>query len=163
MMTLDEIKQARINPEVAREAYEHASQRLSDVLSIKEGFEQKAATLFGSYVTVALALFGAGGITEHRVAFGLAGAFYVAGAVLFAFALRDVPYGVRASDPELWLVKGVIDGGGEALPTMLAYLVFHHQKRITTSQQANGSKATLIRIALTLGLIGPIALLVTFV
>lgn len=162
MMTLEELRKSQINPDVAREAYEQASQRLGDVIAIKDAFEQKASGLFSSYVTVAIALFSAGGLTGHASTFGVAGAFYVAGAGLFAWALRDAAYGVRASDPELWLTKGVIDGNERALPSMLAYIAFHHQKRITTSQHANGRKATLIRLGVMLGLLGPVALLLAF-
>jgi len=162
-MTLEDLRRSQINPDVAREAYEHASMRLGDVIAIKDAFEQKASTLFSSYVTVALALFAAGGLTGEKIAFTVTGAVYLVGAACFGLALWDARYGVRASDPEMWLTKGVIDGDDHALPAMLAYIAFHHQKRITTSQHANDLKAWLIRAGLFVGLLGPLALAVAFV
>ena len=61
MLSLEQLKQSKINPLVAREAYLQAEKRLSDVLDTKKSVEQKASNLFSAYVTVALALFGIGG------------------------------------------------------------------------------------------------------
>jgi hypothetical protein len=60
MMTLAELQNAEINPLIAREAYDHAAKRLADALDTKKAFEQKAFTLFGGYLTISLALLGAG-------------------------------------------------------------------------------------------------------
>jgi hypothetical protein len=58
MLTLEELGQASISAEIAREAYNHASERLADVLDTKKVFEQKAQAFFAGYITLALALFG---------------------------------------------------------------------------------------------------------
>lgn len=170
MMTLNEIREAKINPLVAREAYEHASQRLSDTLETKKSFEQKAFTLFSGYITASTALFGIGGVllkdpaTRHYVLpFISAGFVLVLGAMFFVWALRDRHYGALASDPDMWLNRGTIDGDDSVVPLMLAYITFYHKERISTSTVENDGKAKKIRIGIYLGLTAPFVLFGMFV
>jgi hypothetical protein len=148
MMTLEEIRSSQINPNVAREAYNQADKRLTDVLETKKSFEQKAFTLFGVYVTAATALFGVGGAILKdnywnylSTPFFWTAGMFVAGAIFFILALMDKTYGALASDPEMWLNKGTIDGEDGMVSLMLAYITYYHKQRIQKSTEANYSKA----------------------
>lgn len=163
MMTLEEIRQATINPEVAREAHAQAQKRLEDALVTKASHEQKAFALLAAYITVALGLFSVFGIAaaiDRAVnhAFLVVGALYVFGAVLCGFALWPLTYGVPGSDPSAWLRRGVIDGGENALSANLAYETFFHSERIQSSAQANRRKARFIRVGIAVGTGAPILL-----
>ena len=165
-MTLEEIRYSKINPLVSREAYDQASKRLADALDTKKAFEQKAFILFNAYIALSLALFGVGG-TIYRGAmetmpawpFLVAGSMLLFGAALFVWALLDKGYGSLASDPDMWLNKGTIDGDDGVVPLMLAYITFYHKDRITRSMDANDLKARLIRFGIFFGLAAPIPLL----
>lgn len=165
-MTLEEIQYSKINPLVSREAYDQASKRLADALDTKKAFEQKAFILFNAYIALSLALFGVGG-TIYRGAmetmpawpFLVAGSMLLFGSALFVWALLDKGYGSLASDPDMWLNKGTIDGEDGVVPLMLAYITFYHKDRITKSMEANDLKARLIRFGIFFGLAAPIPLL----
>jgi len=164
-MTLEEIRAGKINPLVAKEAYDQASKRLEDVLDTKKAFEQKAFILFNAYVTFALAVFGAGGMLLRAIdatlpawPFLLSGLAFVVGATLFVLALLDQGYGSLASDPEMWLNKGTIDGEDSVLPLMLAYITYYHTDRIRKSIEANNRKARLIRYGIYAGVAAPVVL-----
>ncbi len=170
MMTLAQLQAANVNPVIAREAYEHADKRLADTLATKLVFEQKAFTLFAGYLTISLALFGAGGavygsaqVQHLAVPFWATGLAYVAGAVLFALALIDQDYGALASHPDMWLNAGTIDGPDTVLPTMLAYITFYPQGRIDTSVASNREKARRIKAGIYAGIIGPVLFMVLVV
>ena len=131
MLSLHELKLAQINPLVAREAHLQTEKRLADVLEVKKSVEQKATTLFSTYVTISLALFGIGGaifkdqgFDEKTWPFFIAGLLFVIGAFVFMLAIRDEEYGFLGSGPDMWLNRGTIDGSDNALDAMLAYLVF---------------------------------------
>lgn len=170
MMTLEEIHVSKINPIIAKEAYDQASKRLADVLDTKKMFEQKAFILFNAYTALALALMSAAGVILKTEAlripfwpFLLSGLIFVAGASLFAMALLDRKYGALASDPDMWLNKGTIDGDDSVLPLMLAYLTFYHKERIKQGIESNTHKAELIRYGIFVGLAAPLALAAGFV
>ena len=165
MMTLDEIRTAEINPQIAREAYSQASMRLGDILETKKSYEQKAFTLFSGYLTVTLALFGVGGtIFSHDgpnqtvLAFAVAGIIFAIGAMCLVVALLDADYGAVASDPDMWLRKDTIDGPDSRLGLMLAYITFYHQERIDMSVESNLNKARWIRRAIFCGIAAPVSL-----
>ena len=164
MLTLAELQAAAINPAVAREAYIQADRHLSDLLDVKKSFEQKAATLLGAYVTLAVALFGIGGAIFRDSGIGPkdwpffgAGAAFIAGAWFFVAALKTGRYAAVGSTPEMWLNHGTIDGGENALPAMLAYVTFHHSERIRLSEASNERKAKFISAGI---MAGPIAALI---
>lgn len=166
MLTLEEIQSSKINITIAREAYEQADKRLADILETKKAFEQKAFILFNAYIALALALFGAAGVIYRDPTislifwpFLLAGSLLIVGAGCFVWALLDAGYGSLASDPDMWLNKGTIDGDDAVLGYMLAYIAYHHKHRITKSTTQNESKALLIRIGIYIGLVTPLALL----
>ncbi len=166
MMTLEEIRNSKINPLVSREAYEQASKRLEDALDTKKAFEQKAFILFNAYIALSLALFGFGGAifrsdtaTLHAWPFLVAGSMLLVGAALFVWALLDKGYGSLASDPDMWLNKDTIDGDDSVVPLMLAYITFYHKSRIAQSMKANNRKALFIRCGIFLGLAAPVPLL----
>lgn len=168
MLSLEEMKGVKINPDVAREAYEQAEKRLADALQTKSAFEQKAFTLFGGYTTVSFALVGVAGsmfeddgLTRVALALGLSGIVLIVGALLLVLALRDRTYGALGSNPDMWLRRDTIDGVDGTLPLMLAYITFHHQKRIKESIKSNNSMAALIRWAIYAGLSAPIVAAVT--
>ena len=117
------------NLDIAREAFDQASKRLADMLDTKKAFEQKAFTLFSGYLTLSIALFGVAATLykDHGLSFTVVSVVIVeltliAGAVCFVFALMDEKYGAVASDPNMWLNKGTIDGDETVLPRMLAYV-----------------------------------------
>jgi hypothetical protein len=163
MMTLNEIEKSQVNLEVAREAFDQASKRLADMLDTKKAFEQKAFTLFSGYLTLSIALFGVAaaiykdhGLSSTVISFMLVELTLIAGAVCFVFALMDEKYGAIASDPNMWLNKGTIDGDDTVLPRMLAYITYYHQERIDISIESNNAKATHIRRGILLGVATPI-------
>jgi hypothetical protein len=98
MMTLAELQASKINPGVAREAYEQSSKRLEDALATKAGHEQKAFALLGGFVVIALALFsaGAGILSDDKVPVVLARPFVVAG-VVYVFGASMLLWGSRIS------------------------------------------------------------------
>src|SRR5882724_2742717 len=165
MMTLEEIRQSKLNAVVVREAHDQAAKRLGDILDTKKMYEQKAFTLFNGYLTLSLALFGIGGaiykdqgLTHLVVPFWVAGALFVAGAICFVSALIDVKYGALASSPDIWLNKGTIDSDDSMLSLMLAYITYYHQERIDVSTASNEKKAHQIRRGIFLGVIAPFVL-----
>jgi hypothetical protein len=170
MMTLEQLQDANINPSVVREAYDQAAKRLADALDTKKAFEQKAFTLLGGYLTISLALFGAGGAVHEStrmqhlfVPFFVTGVLFVLGTVCFLLALKDDVYGALASHPDMWLNAGTIDGPDTVLPTMLAYITFYHRERIDTSVAKNNSKAQWIRWGIYLGIAAPVIFMILVV
>jgi hypothetical protein len=150
---------------VAREAYDHASKRLGDTLDTKKSFEQKAFTLFSGYMTASIALFGVSGVllketsTHYYVLpFAISGFVLALGAIFFVLALMDKSYGALASDPDMWLNRGTIDGDDSVVPLMLAYITFYHKDRIYKSMIENNSKALKIRIGIYFGISAPFVL-----
>jgi hypothetical protein len=164
MLTLAELQASSINPDVAREAYVQADRHLSDLLDVKKSFEQKAATLLGAYITIAVALFGIGGAIFKDAGIGPkdwpffgAGIAFIVGAWFFVAALKSGEYAAVGSTPEMWLNRGTIDGGDSALSAMLAYVTFHHSARIRLCETSNERKARLIGAGIAAG---PIAALI---
>ena len=158
MLTLAELQTLKINAEVAREAYVQADRHLADVLDVKKSFEQKAATLLGAYITISVALFGIGGAIFKDAGIGPkvwpffgAGITFIVGAWFFVAALKTSGYAAVGSTPEMWLNRGTIDGGENALPAMLAYVPFHHSERIRLSQQSNERKGNYITVGIVSG------------
>jgi hypothetical protein len=169
MLTLEELQQSRINPDVAREAYIQVDRHLNDILEVRKSFEQKAATLLGAYITVSVALFGIGGAIFKDVGmapkvwpFFAAGLIFIAGASCFIFALKAGSYAGIGSTPEMWLNRGTIDGGENALPAMLAYITYHHHSRIALSLKSNRKKARWISAGIYLGPIAPLVFMAIF-
>jgi hypothetical protein len=167
MLTLAELQESTINPDVAREAYIQVDRHLSDLLDVKKSFEQKAATLLGAYVTLSVALFGIGGAIFKDAGVGPkvwpffgAGAAFVVGAWFFVAALKTGRYAAVGSTPEMWLNRGTIDGGENALPAMLAYITFHHSERIRLSEDSNERKARFISAGIVSGPIAALAFLI---
>jgi hypothetical protein len=56
----------------------------------------------------------------------------------------------------MWLNRGTIDGGDNAVAAMLAYITFHHRERIAISVRGNELKARWIDIGIFLGPVAPI-------
>jgi hypothetical protein len=166
MMTADELHAARINAAVADAALEQSMRRLDDVLAIKASFENKALALFGGYISVALALFGAAGYSQEKgmtslfAALAMSGVVFVIGGTFLLVALKVDDYGVTGSDPAMWLVPGVIDGGDRAVRDMKAYLAYYHANRIAISVESNDRKAEFLRYAVWAGLAAPIVLVI---
>lgn len=166
MMTLEEIQKAKINPSVAREAYEQVSARLNDLLDTKKTFEQKAFTLLSGYLTVSLALFGVAGalyrdeeLAALMCPFAVAGGLLVLGAICFVVALKETQYGALASAPDMWLNSGTIDGDDSTVPLMLAYITYFHDNRISVSTRSNARKANWISCGIYIGIAAPFVLI----
>lgn len=162
MMTSEELRDASINLEVAREVCIQATRRLEDLLSIAATFERRAFTLISAYLPTATALFGFSMASKSD--WLRAGALFVAGALLvggiwkFAMAVKDDRYGTLGSNPNLWIERGYIDGGEIALRHMLAHIARDYQNRIDVSRAANDRKARNISIGIYLGLASVIVL-----
>lgn len=174
MLSLEEIRSSQVEPAVVQEAYQQAVQRLADALDTKKAFEQKASTLFTGYITIALALFSVGGaligkngVENLTVSFWVTGALFGVGAFWFVTALRDREYGALGSEPNMWLVRGVIDGDDTTLPYMLAYLTYYYQERIDKSAASNDTMRRRIRSGVYFGfaalLAPPIVLSLPFI
>jgi len=162
VLTLNELQALTINASVAREAYAHVDRHLVDLLDIRKSFEQKAATLMGAYVTLSVALFGIGGalfkdggVIERVYPFFGAGCVFIIGAGCFIVALKTGTYAAVGSTPEMWLNRGTIDGGDNAVSAMLAYIVFHHSERIKLCARSNESKARWIDLGIYVGPVAP--------
>ena len=80
--------------------------------------------------------------------------------MVFVAALKTGRYAAVGSTPEMWLNRGTIDGGDNALPAMFAYVTFHHSERIRLSEQSNERKARYISAGI---ISGPVAALVFLV
>ncbi len=159
MMTLEEIGNANINLEVAREAYAQTEKRLEDTLATKASHEQKAFTLMAAYTSLAIALFAASGLLAVNAAHALTPAFCVSG-LLYAIgsavsfgALWEQTYGALGSAPCIWLRPSVIDGDSKALPANLAYVAFFHQARIDAGVASNRYKAKIVCAVIAIGIL----------
>ena len=166
----DDLRQMKINENVAREAYDQAGKLLSDVLDAKKVFEQKAFTLFSAYITISLAFLGYGGAIYKDHGFGLealpfimTGVTFAVGAYFFVAALRPDDCGAMGSIPDLWLRRGIIDGDDSALASMMAYITHYHQGRIDKSIANNVKKARLINCGMYIGFAAPVVLIMAFV
>jgi hypothetical protein len=170
MMTIEEIQAANINLDMAREALAQADKRLVDTLATKDALERKAGSLFGGYVTGALALFGVGAtqlrdgatLTPITFCFLSSGALLLLGLALLAIVFFTREYGATGSTPCMWLRQGTIDAkdSASALPHMLAYICFYHDERIKRSERANLTKVELLQWAIVLGVAAPVPLLI---
>jgi hypothetical protein len=161
MLTLEDLEHATVHGETAKEALTQAERRLAELLETKKAVEQKATTLVAAYVTLSVALVGASaGIYRegHAVAkalpFTLSAATFVIGAVVLVAALRGRQYGNLGSTPDMWLVKGRIDGNDASLARMRAYLVHHYANRIAVSINSNEAKHRLLNAGMILGMVG---------
>jgi hypothetical protein len=170
MLSLKKLQSAKINADVAREAYTQVDRYLVDTLEVRKSFEQKAATLMGAFITISLALFGIGGTIFEKTGLGPTvwpffgtGMIFLAGAWCFICALKAGTYPAVGSRPEMWLTKGVIDGRRDAVPKMLAYLTHYHDKRIDLSIKGNGLKAKWIDRGIYFGAAGPLVFVALFI
>lgn len=167
MLTKEEIGSLAVNLEVAREAHKDVEKRLIDVLDVRKTVEQKATTLFGFYITIALALFGVGGALLRETSLNLsawpfmaAGGVFVAGAVCFIWANWPMTYGFLGSNPSMWLVRGRVDGGPEALADMLAFLVHDQEIKIKVSWASNAQKVLALRCGMAAAPVGAAVLMI---
>jgi hypothetical protein len=167
MLTLDDLRSRTIDAETAREALEQSHRRLSDAIDTKKAYEQKASTFFSVYVAICLTLFGVAatlfkeeGLTLRVGAFLFVGVFFLVGALLFVDALWHREYGTLGSQPDFWLLDGVIDGDSHTLATMRAYLASYHFKRISISDRHNDLKRLRIAQGVLLGAFAPLLLVV---
>jgi hypothetical protein len=171
MMSISELSTAKVNPDIAREAFLQSSARLADLLDTKKSFEQKAFTLFSGYMTAVLAAFGVAaavykdyGFTTLSISFTVAGLALLAGEIFFVIALYDSKYGAAGSEPEMWLKHGVIDANNPStLPRMLAAITFHHGARIEASIESNDFKGRLIRRGIYCGVAMPVLFLIAVI
>jgi hypothetical protein len=62
----------------------------------------------------------------------------------------------------MWLNRGTIDGGDNALDAMLAYLAHHHANRIQISARSNRTKMWSVRVGMVLGILATISFAACF-
>jgi hypothetical protein len=163
MLTPSELQTVKINPLVAKEAFEQTEKRLEDIAEAR-----RITALFSAYVTITLALVGVGGAllknpsVLHLLPFFGAGFVFVIGACFFMFALKSKIYGAVGSVPGMWLERGIIDGGENALPAMHAYLTYYCDKRIEDGMKSNGSKVKWLNRGMWTGIAGAAAFFAIF-
>jgi hypothetical protein len=173
ILTLDDLYAANINEDVAKEAYAQVEKRLTDLLETKKSFETRAASMLTAFITLALALTGAGAsmFTSHLMDTApktLPWAFFVPALPLMwaAWTVLEVlipsHYGNLGTHPDIWLEQGVIDANYNAAPNMQAYMVHHMRVRIAVTEAANDRKAEDIRSATRWATAAPVLLGVGF-
>jgi hypothetical protein len=170
MLTLEELQSLTINADVAREAFVQSDRYLAHTLAVQSSYEQKAATLMSAYITISVALFGIGGaifkdsgVPAKIWPFFATGLVFILGASCFIVAIKVSKYAAAVgSTPEMWLRSGVIDGGENAVPAMLAYLTYYHSERIEISGRTNIQKARWIDAGIILGALAPLCFLLLF-
>jgi hypothetical protein len=170
MLTLEELRSSNVDFDIAKEALAQSEKRLGDALDAKKAVEQKATVLFGAYVTIMLALFGAGAALAkdaHLMApalpFFVTGTIFLIGALSFANVFKGAEYGNLGSEPSMWLQSGRIDGDKQAFARMLAYLAHHHANRISVSYASNDRKTASLHFGMVMGIVGGLVLLLTIV
>jgi hypothetical protein len=84
------------------------------------------------------------------------------GVLCFVVAIKSGKYAAVGSTPEMWLNQGTINGGDNAVAAMLAYITFHHSKRIEICDNGNKRKAGWIDAGIYLGPAAPVAFLILF-
>lgn len=161
MVEFDELKEYPADLELTMQVYETADKRLSDVLQTKSSIDQKALSLFGGYLVVALAMLAAAGttgvVTEPlRLGLLVGGLGFVAGASHFVWALTARDYGVAGTNPEVWLTPEVLSKGANAITTVLMEEAWRMQKRIKVSIASNNRGHDLIQRGIVLGLSAPV-------
>jgi hypothetical protein len=169
ILTLDDLYATPINPDVAKEAYAQVEKRLTDLLETKKNFETRAASMLTAFVTLALALSGAGAslFTSHLMDTAptlLPWAFFVPALPLMyaAWTLLEVlipsHYGNLGTSADIWLEQGVMDAADNVVPDMQAYMVHHMRQRIVITERANDAKAKDIRSATRWATAAPVLL-----
>lgn len=168
-VTLAQLQTLPINPTIAREAHDQGIARLEDLLVVKKNHEDKALSLFGHFVTIALALFGVGGylltnpvLNMPYLPFVVAGIVFVAGAVLLSTALLDDWYATVGSHPFIWLRSGTIDGDDSVHGRTLAYITWDLQFAHADCARSNGKKKARIRYGIAAGIVGVLTLPATY-
>jgi hypothetical protein len=166
MLTPESLRSVNVNFDIAKEALVQVEKRLGDALEAKKAVEQKATVLFGTYVTISLALFGFGGTLAKDINIAakvwpvfIAGMFFVIGAGAFASVFRSAEYGNLGSEPSMWLQPGRIDGDKGELARMIAYLTSYHAKRIQVSYDSNAGKSRSLSFGMIMGVVGALVLL----
>jgi hypothetical protein len=170
MLTIEQIKDIDVDLDVAREALNQSEKRLDDAFEAKKAVEQKATVLFGTYVTISLALFGfAATLVNANLLhiklwpFFVTGTFFILGAACFAGVFRAAEYGNKGSEPSMWLRSGLIDGDKMGLARMLAYLAHHHSRRIEVSYQSNATKSRFLHSGMIFGVMGSAVFLILLI
>jgi hypothetical protein len=163
MLTPSEMQNVKINPLVAKEAYDQAEKRLNDIAEARRSIEQKATALFSAYVTISLALLGVGGAILknpsllHALPFLVSGFVFMIGACFFVISLRSRVYGAIGSLPEMWLKHGTIDGGENAVSAMQAYLTYYCHQRIVDGMKSNSQKVKWLHWGMWSGIVAAVA------
>jgi hypothetical protein len=169
VLTLAQLQAATIQADVAKEAYAQVEKRLSDLLEVKKSFETRAASMLSAFITLTLALTGAGAsfYTSGPLSSGpkdLAWAFFwsafplFGAAILMFAALYPTQAGTLGTAPEMWLEAGKIDGPAAVVPVMQAYMVYYMHERIEATVQSNTYKMYLIVGGAGLAGIAPVVL-----
>lgn len=148
MLTESELMARKINPEVAREAFQQADIMLADVLENRVAIERRAYMLLIGFLPATGAIWaGAPGSSA-----GMAALILIALGVLLLLAVfRGTSYPARGTSPRAWINAGIIDGSQSALAHTLAHLARHTADRIDLGVHANAKKLRLIDAALLCG------------
>ena len=169
MLTLEEIKNCKINYEIIREALEQSEKRLKDYLQTMKDINQKTFIYFNAYLTIIIGLISAGYIIKDKNIYPqlldfifIFSPFILCSLILFILALHSFNYGSVGSDPEMWLEKDIIEGDKDRLSKMLGEITFYHENRIAESLKSNGKKLKFQEAGIYLSILGIIASIIIF-
>ncbi len=171
MLTIQDIQQLKVNPEIAREALKQAEARHDDLEAAAKNLEKRAFTLLAGYSTVALFLFdqalkakAAAPLDKAYLHFAIPGVMLIFANCLLVFAVRTLLYGSKGAHPASWLQPNTLDGDNGTLGTMLAYETHSYAVRIDASSGANRLKGIMLDLAIATGVaaLGVFAYLVAF-
>jgi hypothetical protein len=167
-ITPDELLSSELNLATVREAALQVDKRLADLLDTKKTFDQRAMSLLGPSVSLALALAGASGLAARDTHPEIVAALVASSicmtlaAVACVLSLQVRNYGAQGTDPAHWLRLGTLTGGDVDLARTLAEVIWHHRKRISDSGDSNDSKRRWLTCAMCLAIAAPVVLAVVY-
>ena len=158
MFEKSDIYNLAINAEAAKAILSQAEKMHSDLIDDKKSLENKASNFFGSYITIATALIGLGGVLAKTDYFGLsplpffvAGVLFIAGCFFFVSVQQSDTYGISGSDPKNWLESGWLDARNDVTSKLNAYLILQYKQKIEASMEANKKKRFRLKFGMYLG------------
>jgi hypothetical protein len=166
MMSLKELRKAKLNPLLVEIAFTESEKHLIDILECRKEFDSKAFTLLAGYMAAATTLLSL--VVSNvvpcnaMVPLTISACLFCLGAVFLSISLKGFDYGFLGSDPARWLRKNVVDSQDNAeLIRMKAYQIFYRQSDIEKSGKSNRWKLLFLEIGLYTGIAAIAAVPVT--
>lgn len=146
-ITKEDIQSISVNADVAKSVLAQAEKMHGDLIDDKKSLESKASSLFGSYVTLATAFFGAGGYLVKDTSTNISpyplffmGCGFALACLMLVRVQQSDQYGISGSDPRSWLQSGWLDARSDVTAKFNAYLIMQYIKKIDASIEANKRK-----------------------